>query len=105
MDLHQDFTDAQLQAIIEEGLIYMCACPAQVCKEVLNLRQLFEYQRACINQNDTDAAVHKTIADSVARSHALLEECLREILRLEQWDMQTLKMPPGLRQKRDRELL
>jgi len=24
------FTDAELEKIIESGLIYMCACPAQV---------------------------------------------------------------------------
>lgn len=104
MKLEQRFTHAQLVSIIDEAMIYMCACPAQVCKELMNLRNLFEYQAACIKKTEADVAVHRSIAEAVARSHALLEECLADILRIEKWDMETLKMPAGLRVLRDREI-
>jgi len=39
------FSDPQLTRILEEAIIYMCACPAQVAKQLLELRNLFVYQR------------------------------------------------------------
>lgn len=90
------FSDQQLSHILDQSLIYQCACPAQVVKHVIGLRDLFAYQRDCLNQTDTDVAVHQRIAVDTQRAHAALEECLHAVLLLEQWDMATLKMPVSL---------
>ncbi len=90
------FSDTQLSQILDQSLIYQCACPAQVAKHIIGLRDLFAYQQSCLNQTDTDAAVHKCIAADAQRAHAILETCLHEVLVLEQWDMHTLKMPVSL---------
>lgn len=91
-----DFTDEQLSHIIDQSLIYQCACPAQVAKHIIGLRDLHEYQRNCINQSDTDTAVHQRIALDAARAHQALEECLHAVLLLEKWDLTTLTMPTNL---------
>lgn len=38
------FSAAQLEKILDQSAIYMCACPAQACREILNLRELWVYQ-------------------------------------------------------------
>ncbi|OIQ00745.1 MAG: hypothetical protein AUK35_02565 [Zetaproteobacteria bacterium CG2_30_46_52] len=95
--LNLQWTDAQVSTIIDQSLIYQCACPAQVCKEIIGLRQIYAYQKGCINQTDTDELVHQRIADDVAKAHAIMEDCLHAILELEGWDMQTLTMPEDLK--------
>jgi len=90
------FSDTQLSQILDQSLIYQCACPAQVAKHIIGLRDLYAYQQGCLNQSDTDVAVHQRIAADAQRAHTVLEECLHEVLVLEQWDMQTLKMPVTL---------
>jgi len=90
------FSDTQLSHIIDQSLIYQCACPAQVAKHLIGLRDLFAYQQGCLNQTDTDVAVHQRIASDAARAHSALEECLDAVLDLEQWDRQTLQMPASL---------
>jgi hypothetical protein len=90
------FSDQQLSHIIDQSLIYQCACPAQVAKHLIGLRDLYEYQQNCINQTATDRAVHERIAADAIRAHAALEECLYEVLFLEDWDMATLTMPASL---------
>ncbi|MDD4963672.1 MAG: hypothetical protein PHI11_07120 [Gallionella sp.] len=91
-----DFTDEQLSHIIDQSLIYQCACPAQVAKHIIGLRDLHAYQKSCIEQVDTDTAVHQRIAADAARAHQALEECLHAVLLLEQWDLTTLTMPHNL---------
>lgn len=90
------FSDTQLSHILDQSLIYQCACPAQVAKHIIGLRDLFAYQQGCLNQTDTDVAVHQRIAADALRAHAVLEDCLHEVLVIEQWDMHTLKMPLSL---------
>jgi hypothetical protein len=97
--LNVQYTDAQLSHIIDQCLIYQCACPAQVVKHLIGLRDLYAYQENCLNQTDTDVAVHQRIAVDTARAHAVMEECLRAVLLLEQWDMDTLQMPTSLQKK------
>ena len=94
--MKSQFSDQQLSHIIDQSLIYQCACPAQVAKHLIGLRDLYEYQQNCINQTATDKAVHERIATDARRAHAALEECLREVLLIEQWDMETLAMPASL---------
>ena len=101
MKLTKSFSDEQLNSIINEAFIYMCACPAQVAKEVLNLRCLFIYQESCLLRSDADGDVHRGISEAVIKSHAILETCLSNVLAIEKWDLVTLTMPPNLRALRD----
>jgi hypothetical protein len=94
--LKTQFSDTQLSHILDQSLIYQCACPAQVAKHIIGLRDLFAYQESCLNQTDTDAFVHQRIAADAQRAHAALEECLHAVLVLEKWDLQTLTMPASL---------
>ncbi len=94
--LQKQFADHQLQRILEQAAIYACACPAQVCKAIFQQRSLFIYQAKCLNNTATDVAVHQAIVDAVHRTHAELEECLKQVLELEGWDLETLSMPATL---------
>ncbi|NTV96606.1 MAG: hypothetical protein HGA75_14540 [Thiobacillus sp.] len=95
------FGNEQLQQIIEEAMIYMCACPAQVAKQVQLLRELYAYQRNCVGRGDPRLVeVHERIADSTRHAHAEMEQCLADVLELEGWDKTSLTMPEGLRELR-----
>ena len=96
------YSNQQLEHILEEAMIYMCACPAQVAEELLRLRKLFAYQKNCITQGSALAEVHLRISDSTRRVHADMEQCLNDVLNMEGWDPETLKMPPGLRELRQK---
>lgn len=97
--LEQQFSDEQLKHVLEQSIIYSCACPAQVCKALLQERELFTYQAKCLNLTFTDAAVHRTIAESVQATHRVMEECLVKVLKLEGWDLETLTMPEALQKR------
>ena len=97
--MHQQFDTLQISKIIDQALIYQCACPAQVCRAIFELRELHDCQMACINDPQTDDLVHTTIARTAEKTHALLEQCLAEILQIEGWDLRTLTMPDALRKK------
>jgi hypothetical protein len=99
------FSDAELQSIIDEGMIYMCACPAQVAESVLKLRSLLQYQLRCITDPENEPAVHAAIAKSTIQSHEIMQDCLNTVIALEKWDRSTLKMPEGLRKRQMQELL
>lgn len=101
MDLQKDFSDQELEQIVEEAAIYMCACPGEVAKEIRRLRSLIRYQRDCINGGRTPETVHLTIEASAREAHAVMEKCLERVLEIEGWNRQTLKMPAGLRKLRD----
>ncbi len=90
------FTKQQLTDILDQASIYVCACPAQLCQAILEQRKLYNYQAHCLNDNATDHQVHTAIARTVEETHALLEACLIEVLLLEGWDMQSLRMPTDL---------
>ena len=102
--LARQFDSLQVQGVIEEALLYMCACPAQLGTEILRLRELYSYQQACITKGETLAEVHRRIAQAAREAHDILENCLVETLKLEGWDMSTLKMPAGLRELQRRTL-
>ena len=42
MELPVVFESSQLAHIIEQAMICMCACPAQVAQEILSLRELYQ---------------------------------------------------------------
>ncbi|WP_174873635.1 hypothetical protein [Vogesella oryzae] len=97
----RNFSDEELERIIEEAMLYMCACPGQVAGEIRRLRELIAYQQSCEQQPDNVSAVHQCIARHAVEAHAQMEACLSEVLTLERWDRQTLRMPEGLRVRRD----
>lgn len=101
MNMPTVFDNSQLARIIEEAMIFQCACPAQVAQHILGLRELFRYQFACSTTRTEDFGVHARIMESVRRTHAEMEKCLGDVLAAEGWDIGTLTMPEGLRQLRD----
>lgn len=98
------YSSTQLQLILDQAGIYMCACPAQLAAQMMELRTLHQYQMNCMSEMPDMADSHRTIADAVFRAHALLEEALDRVLDIEGWDKTSLKMPDGLRKKRDEQL-
>lgn len=98
------YGDAQLERIAEQGMIYMCACPAQVAHQILALRRLYAYQQDCLGGETLDRRVHIRIAEATRLAHAELERCLDDVLELESWNKATLTMPEGLRALRERTL-
>lgn len=99
--LRKEYSDAELDRIVEEAMLYMCACPGQVASEIRRLRELIAYQQQCERQADNIGAVHACIVQHAIEAHRLMEACLHEVLTLEGWDSQTLQMPEGLRRRRD----
>lgn len=99
VDYEERFTDEELEQIISEALIYMCACPAQLAETIRSTRRLYRYQLDCITGPDNDGRVHRAIAEAAISTHTQLQDCMDEILRIEQWDRATLRMPDNLRVK------
>ena len=97
--MKQQFDAFSLSRIIDQALVYQCACPAQVCRSILELRELYDYQRDCGNDGGNDRNVHDTIAEATSRAHEMMEQCLERILVIEGWDTTTLSMPESLRKK------
>ena len=97
--MEMQFPPEIIARILEQSLIYQCACPAQVCRNINEQRALYVYQQNCLNTTDTDRATHQRIADAVALSHAIMENCLQDILRLEGWDTTTYEMPDIVKSK------
>jgi hypothetical protein len=105
MNYSERFTDAELNFIMEQGMIYMCACPGQVADGMRKLREALLYQQGCLANPENDSLVHTTIANSVIEAHEILQRCLEEVIILEKWDRGTLEMPAYLRKKQMREML
>ena len=104
MSYSERFSDQELARIVDEGLIYMCACPAQVAQMLRSVREMYRYQLNCLSDAGNDARVHQAIADTAIVTHAHLEACMEQILVIEQWDRDTLTMPPHLRKRQLKEL-
>jgi hypothetical protein len=97
--MQERYADAQVSRVLDQALVYQCACPAQVCRAIFELRELYDYQRNCANDSANDRLVHETIAAATEQSHAVMEECLARVLELEGWDPQALVIPESLRLK------
>jgi hypothetical protein len=85
------YSDAEMVSIIEQGMISMCACPAQVADTVRKLRTLLNYQLKCSADPANDAAVHAAIAKSTIQSHRIMQDCLDTVIALEKWGRATLQ--------------
>lgn len=106
MQLNIQYTNAQLEKIRDQGFIYMCACPSQVSEQIAYLRRLYSYQKNCMNNNDTfDVKTHEIIAKATYEAHEIMQQCLHDVLIHEKWDLETLEMPPDLRQHLEKSLL
>ncbi|TCS72107.1 hypothetical protein EDC61_10621 [Sulfuritortus calidifontis] len=103
-ELKLHFSAEQLHSIKTQGMIYVCACPAQVADQISKLRGLHAYQQQCLQSGTNERTVHERIAAATREAHAVMEQCLADVLALEGWDPETLEMPAGLRQRRDRQL-
>jgi hypothetical protein len=97
--MKERFNPSQISRVIDQALVYQCACPAQVCRTIFELRELYEYQMNCANDTANDQLVHNTIAAAAEKAHVLMEECLKQILEIEGWDTQNLVMPEALKKK------
>jgi hypothetical protein len=95
--MKERFDAQQVSRILDQSLAYQCACPAQVCRTIFELRELYDYQQHCGNQTDEDQQVHTAIASTTEQAHALMEDCLARVLEIEGWDLATLAMPEKLR--------
>ncbi|MER2540219.1 MAG: hypothetical protein ABTQ26_13350 [Azonexus sp.] len=93
------FSKEQLMRVRDQALMYQCACPAQVSILLGEVMSLFEYQEACLNQTDTDARVHTSIAQATELAYPIFEQCLTDVLLLEGWNMETLEMPELLKKR------
>lgn len=103
--MHEEtFTDAEIATVIEQGIVYTCACPAQVALALRHVRDLCRYQARCLENPKTDQAVHSEIASSAAQAHDILQSCLLKIVEMEGWDRATLQMPAGMRELQINEL-
>lgn len=90
-----------MNKIIEQALIYQCACPAQVAELLLELRRVEKYESDCLNgATDHLADSHILIAREVAKAHHILEDCLDKVLDIEGWDRGSYHMPEGLRSQK-----
>jgi hypothetical protein len=101
-ELSPVYSKQQLEHVLEEAMIYMCACPAQVAEQLIRLRELFAYQKKCISDSNLMKDVHTRIAESTRKAHTEMEQCLSEVLQMEGWNPHTLSMPAGLRQLREK---
>ena len=100
MQMDERFSNSELMKILDEAMVYQCACPAQVAQSILQLRELYKYQGLCRTNRSDDLGVHERVMASVRQAHAELESCLFDVLDLEGWDLEDLVMPPGLREWR-----
>ena len=97
--MQEKYHAAQLSKVIDQALVYQCACPAQVCRAIFELRELYDYQMNCANDTANDRLVHEAIATAAEKSHEVMEQCLTKVLEIEGWDPVTLSMPESLRKK------
>ena len=106
MSLKTQFSNAQLQRINMQSILYLCSCPSQVSMQVDSLRKLYDYQINCADQDRTELqnAVHQRIAEAAIKAHKIMEDCLLEVMQLEGWDPVTLKMPDNLRKMLESEI-
>jgi len=98
--MRQRYDPEQISRIIDQALVFQCACPAQLATTILELRDLYDYQLKCRGDADElGTQVHDAIAQAAIEAHERMEACLEEVLRMEGWDLATLTMPEELRKK------
>jgi len=77
MELETRYSAEDIIRIIDQALVYQCACPAQIATTLLELRDLFDYQQKCADTDDTNRRVHGR-ATRVTASRSGEDPTLRE---------------------------
>ena len=95
--MKERYNTEQISKVIDQALIYQCACPAQVCKAIFEMRELFDYQINCSSDSKNNPLVHKAIAAAAEAAHEIMEECLNHILDIEGWNQANFVMPESLK--------
>ncbi len=74
--MQEQFNSTQISKVIDQALIYQCACPAQVCRAIFELRELYEYEIACTEDSANDRpGVPAIVADHLRQSGASADSC------------------------------
>ena len=97
--MESKYSQEQLNEIMEQGMVLQCACPSLLARLLSDATYLNEYQAKCLRDNPTDQRVHEAIARATHISAKALEDCLTEVLVLENWEISrdgTIKMPESL---------
>ncbi|WP_303786627.1 hypothetical protein [Azovibrio restrictus] len=94
----RSFSNEEVRHILEQVLVHQCACPSQLCRVILELRELARYERECLDRTATDVKVHYAIEKAAEQCEAIMNACLAEVLELEGWDPVTLTMPRHLQE-------
>jgi hypothetical protein len=103
--LDSDFSSTELESVIDQAMIYQCACPAQVARLMLALREVHRYEAGCLQRQDAYLAqTHRLIAEATEKAHAIMEQCLQEVMQIEGWQREGLIMPDTLREHQLTEL-
>lgn len=95
----RQFTQDQLNDIMEQGMVRQCACPALLTRLLSDTRYLHEYQKSCLAGSPADYRVHLAIARVTELVSSILEESLIEVMALEGWEVNgtgTITMPQHL---------
>ncbi|WP_269531101.1 hypothetical protein [Chitinimonas sp. BJYL2] len=99
------YDNATLEHIIDQATIYQCACPAQVARQMLTLRDVMAYEAQCLSRpDDALAETHRLIAQAAADAHQIMETCLEKVIDIEGWDRSNFTMPPALRERQREEV-
>jgi hypothetical protein len=93
------FSQDEIFRLLDQAMIYMCDCPGQVARLVSLVRDAYAYQDRCLEDRDNLASTHQAIKATLEQCHALLENCLEQVIESEGWDRQTLAMPEALRRR------
>lgn len=72
----QSYSNEDVTRILEQVLLHQCACPSQLCRMVLGLRELLQYERDCLDHTSTDVQVHQTIEQAAGQCLEIMEACL-----------------------------
>lgn len=94
----RSFSNEEVTHILEQVLVHQCACPSQLCRVILALRELAQYERDCLDRTATDVKVHYAIEKAAEACEAIMNACLAEVLELEGWDPVSLTMPDYLKE-------
>lgn len=96
-ELNTVFSNEDLEKLLDQTVFYNCFCPGQVAGLARDIRDLHKYQQDCLSGDDTFKETHERISEAAKLAHSIIEECLSDVLKIENWDKDTLKMPDGLR--------
>lgn len=77
------FAEHELQQIMAMESDVVCECPRHVSELIVSLNQFEDYSKACVDQTDQDAALHRKLFELASDARALMEDALDEIISVE----------------------